>query len=324
MNNQEERLKAGKRVVTITLTPAVDMFVQVEKLMPGTLHRIPKPEKFVGGKGINVAKALQAFGTPVVATGFLGGANGRWIESQLQHLGIDARFVSTATETRLNVKVVDSEGVLTEFNSSTTLPSPGEWTEIETRLAALAGESEWFAFCGKLPEGCPAHWYQEAIAKAKELGLKTLLDSSGAALRHGILAKPDVIKPNLHELEELTGLELSSVEKVVSVAQEIVADGVGMVLVSMGASGMVVVTQDATWEVRVPKVEVVSSVGAGDTVVAGILHGLCTGKSMKETIRFAAAAATAAVTTAGTKRPELADVLHFEAAIQVVERRANR
>ncbi|GMA49446.1 phosphofructokinase [Alicyclobacillus contaminans] len=318
MNNVEQ-LGQNRRVVTVTLTPAVDLFLQVDTLQPGTLHRVPGPQQFVGGKGINVAKALHAFGTPVVATGFVGGERGRWIESQLTEAGMAVQFTHTAAETRLNVKIVEQGGRLTELNSASAPPADEEWSSFSKHLRELSKSAAWVAFCGKLPDGCREDWYQTAIVEARSLGVKTLLDSSGRALHQGILAGPDIIKPNHHELEELVGRPLATDADVVDAARAVVHAGVHLVVVSLGARGMLAVAAERAWRIEVPAVEVVSAVGAGDTAVAGLLHALVSGRDVEQALRFAAAAATAAVQTSGTMRPDNAAVMQMMERIRISE-----
>ncbi|MCL6625554.1 1-phosphofructokinase [Alicyclobacillus shizuokensis] len=295
-------------VVTVTVNPAMDLFLQVDRLVPGTLHRVQQPRPYTGGKGINVTKALHTFGIPTVATGFLGGSRGAWIEQELRESGISASFVWTHAPTRVNVKVIEANGRLTEFNASAPAFSTADWRSLEDHLDELTTPGGWLALCGNLPESANPGWYQGRIEWARAKGLYTVLDASGEALRHGIAAAPDVIKPNLVELEEYVGDKLGSVREVVQAAARLCEQGIRLVAVSMGKSGLVAVTCSERIWAHVPKVPVVSSVGAGDTVVAGIVYGLHHQFSLADTVRFAAAAGTAAVQTAGSMRPVLQDV----------------
>jgi 1-phosphofructokinase family hexose kinase len=298
----------GQPVLTVTVNPALDLFLSVKELTPGALHRVAPPQQHPGGKGINVAKALHAFGVPTVATGFLGGSRGSWIERELVEAGVAAKFVRIQDQTRVNVKVTDAAGTLTEFNSPAPDLTAEDWLALERHLDTLAQTGGWLAFCGNLPASCATDWYRRRIEWAKRRGLRTVLDASGEALREGVLAKPDVIKPNLRELEELVGRQVKSIKEVVAAAARLCQSGVGLVAVSLGGDGLVAATREGCVWAHVPKVPVVSSVGAGDTVVAGILYGIHQDFSFSETIRFAAAAGTAAVTTGGTTWPELRDV----------------
>lgn len=304
-------------ILTVTLNPALDVFIHVGQLEPGTLHRTSPFQKNPGGKGINVAKALNAFGTPVIATGFLGGANGEWIEQRLGERKISTRFVKIAAETRENVKVVEKHGILTELNSPSPDLKPEDWAKFDELLEKAARESSWVVFGGNLPAHCPSDWYRETINRCHRLGVKVAVDTSGEALKHALREKPDLIKPNLEELRELTGKHITSIEEVVQAARELTAAGVSTVAVTLGGDGMVVAHNDDTWIVTVPEVNVVSPVGAGDTVVAGFLHGFYHQYSLEKTVRFAAACGVSAVMKEGTQHPELADLAPLLSKINI-------
>lgn len=295
-------------VLTMTLNPALDIFVHVNELHPGELHRASGFNRNPGGKGINVSKALHAFGVPVLASGFLGGFNGDWIERQLSEQGISTRFVRTSVETRMNIKAVESEGKLTEFNSPSPFLSPDDWKRFDDLFESVSGNSSWVAFCGNLPEDCSPDWYQKAVERCHRHGVKTVVDTSGEALKHAVEAKPYFIKPNLEELQELAQKRLTTLKEVVAVARELVVSGISVVAVTMGSKGMVVAHEDDIFVVTVPEVEVISPVGAGDAVVAGFLHGFYHQHVFTEMVRFAAACGVAAVMKEGTAQPESADI----------------
>ena len=295
-------------VVTVTLNPAIDLFLTVETLSPGQLHRIPVPVQHPGGKGINVSKMLHVFGVPTSTTGFLGGTRGAWIKDKLSASGIDSQFVEIEGETRINTKIVDSTGVLTELNSPAPQISETDWQSFSIRLTELSLTSKWIAFCGNLPANCPRDWYRLQIEAAKAHGVKTLLDASGDGLKQGVLAKPNIIKPNLHELEGLCGRPLSTKKDIISATTMLHESGIDMVIVSLGADGMIVTSSIGTIIAKVPKVPVVSSVGAGDTVVAAILYAIYSNLDFAEMVRFATAAGTASVTKTGTLRPQMSDI----------------
>ncbi|HET7628485.1 MAG TPA: 1-phosphofructokinase [Bacillales bacterium] len=319
MNREKNR-----NILTITLNPAMDVFVHLESLQPGALHRPSQSIKSPGGKGINVAKALHSFGAPVVASGFLGGDNGRWIENSLNDAGICTRFQSIAQETRMNVKIVERDGRLTELNSPSPSLKREDWGKLDSLLENAAKESEWIALCGKLPEQAPDDWYEQAIQSCKAYGAKIALDTSGKALAYAIRAQPDFIKPNIEELQELTGENLKTSQEIINAAEKLARSGISTVAVSLGAQGMIVAKRQGVWKVTVPKVDVRSPVGAGDSVVAGFLHGFYENLPINETIRFAAASGTAAVMKEGTVQPELTDINPLLKSIQIEKQEVNQ
>ncbi|SFU48591.1 1-phosphofructokinase [Alicyclobacillus macrosporangiidus] len=296
------------RVVTVTVNPAVDLFLEVHRLTPGTLHRVPTPRLDAGGKGINVAKALRAFGVPVAATGFLGGSRGAWIREVLAGIGVIDEFVSIPSETRLNVKVVDSAGQLTELNTPAPPLPEAARQALADRIHQISFPGTWVAFCGNLPAAFPAGWYREQVARARRRGVRTVLDASGEALREGVAAGPDLVKPNRDELEQLAGHPVRSREDALAAARRLHEAGVGTVIASLGGDGLVAVSAAGAVQIRVPRVPVVSAVGAGDTVVAAYLAAQLRGLRFVEAVRFAAAAGTAAVMQSGSGRPKMADI----------------
>ncbi|MCL6516114.1 1-phosphofructokinase [Alicyclobacillus sp.] len=307
------------RVVTVTVNPAVDLFLHVDRLTPGALHRVPAPRTDAGGKGINVAKALRAFGIPVAATGLLGGSRGRWIRDAVVEMGgIDA-FVAIGAETRINVKVVDAQGQLTELNTPAPPLSEGEVAALTEKIDQISAPGTWLALCGNLPASLPASWYRDRIVRAKSRGVLTVLDASGEALRQGALAGPDLMKPNRDELEQLTGRSIRSRDDALAAARSLHRSGVGVVIASLGGDGLVAVSHMGEVSVRVPHVPVVSAVGAGDTVVAAYLAATLRGRAFAEAVRFAAAAGTAAVMQQGSGRPRLEDVEALMDQVQIEE-----
>ena len=304
-------------VLTVTLNPAFDVFCTVDMVHPGALHRVENMAQFAGGKGINVAKALHAFAIPALATGFLGGPRGQWIAEQLEQANIAHDFVTVQEETRMNIKVGAKNGQLTEFNSQVSNFSSTEWDELKTKLWSYAHSGRWITFAGQLPQGCDSHWYEKAINLCKQQGAKTALDTSDDAFRYGVEALPHLIKPNLKELAAYIGEELETVEEVARAAQSLVKTGIETVVVSLGERGLVASCAEQTIYVEVPRLPVQSAVGAGDTVVAGLLYGSVRHMAFADQMAFAAAAGSAAVMKHGTQQPELKEVNNLLSRIRI-------
>ncbi|MCY0863822.1 MAG: 1-phosphofructokinase [Sulfobacillus sp.] len=305
-------------VVTVTLTPAVDLSFRVDTMVPGTLHRVKDSRQDPGGKGINVAKVLHGLGVPVLASGLAGGSRGAWIQAQLIAQGIACDFLPCDGETRINVKITDAEGRLTEFNTEALASSAEELSRLGDRCLDRVDPGGWVALCGQLPPGTPSDWYAEMIEEARRRGIHTVLDTSQAALAAGIRARPDIVKPNLMELQNWSGRLLDSEAAIRRAARAMVEDaGVLSVVVSRGPDGLLAVGRDATYRVRVPTVPVQSSVGAGDAVVAGLLSGHYWRWSWTDTLRWAAALGTAAVMQAGTRVPPLNQIQSLLSSITV-------
>ncbi|MDR1768469.1 MAG: PfkB family carbohydrate kinase, partial [Propionibacteriaceae bacterium] len=195
-------------IVTVTVNPALDRTAGVEKLRIGGLNRLGEVVEDCGGKGVNVSKAVAALGGESVATGFMGGgAAGESLLGLIDAVaGVRAGFVPVAAPARVNLKIVETVGgVLTEFNEAGAAVTPGEVDALTAKLAGQAVPGAVFVFSGSLCPGLPEDCYATWIALAHEAGATALLDASGQALRRGLVARPDLVKPNWPELADLVG-----------------------------------------------------------------------------------------------------------------------
>lgn len=278
-------------VVTVTPNPAIDRTLTIHSFSAGVVNRVGGQHSKPGGKGVNVAAALADRGRAVAATGFLGRDNSASFEALFSGKGIDDHFVRVAGETRVGIKIFDP--VLeqtTDINFPGQTPAPGDVELLRRRVHGLAAESgPWFVLAGSLPPGVEPTLYRDLVGALKAGGCRVLLDTSGEPLRHALGAGPHVIKPNLHELESLLGTQLSSNQAVVGAARTLTAGGVELIVVSMGAEGALFINAERALLARPPRVQVRSTVGAGDAMVAGILAGQLEGLSIPETARLASA-----------------------------------
>jgi len=276
------------QVVTVTLNPAIDRTLIIRQFEAGRVNRVENESSTAGGKGVNVAAALALSGHRVVATGFLGRENPGVFEQLFASLKIADRFVRIAGSTRSGIKVTDPElQQTTDINFPGAEPSASCLDALRQGVATL--HAEWFVLAGSLPPGVPPSFYRDLTAELKSRGARVVLDASGEPLRLAVAAAPDVIKPNVHELEELVGHPLTTTHDVIAAARQLVAQGVGCVVVSMGAEGACFVTRNEALIAIPPAVEVRTTVGAGDAMVAGILTSFINGSSLAETARVASA-----------------------------------
>ncbi|KLU60644.1 tagatose-6-phosphate kinase [Peptococcaceae bacterium CEB3] len=290
---------------TVTLNPAVDKTVQINDFAIGTVNRISALRIDAGGKGINVAKVLKVLGEDCRALGILAGHNGHFIKEQLDKSNIDNDFVFTGGETRTNLKVVDPIGA-----SYTDLNEPGgevlavDLKRLEEKIFSDLREDGILVLDGSVPARVTPDIYGHWIRRAEDAGAKTILDADGQLLQEGIKARPYLVKPNVHELESLFGRKLLGPEAVAQAARELLAAGVTMVVVSMGAEGAVFVQKAYTYYAEAPLVEVQSTVGAGDAMVAALACSVAKGYSPEKMVRLAMATSAAQVLTPGTQPPE--------------------
>lgn len=287
-------------ILTVTLNPALDKNFHIADFALRGVYRVENGITTPGGKGINVSRVLAQLGTATRATGILGGYIGKLIEAQLNQEGIVTDFVRIKEESRLSILVMDSER-----NTHTEIIEPGPhipkgaYDKLNNKLRTLAPDCDWIVFSGSPPPNAPADIYCRFIETAKTGGAKVLLDARGPWLREGIKAKPDLIKPNWEEFLELVGPCHSTVQAV-KAARGIVVRGVGGVIVSMGDKGAVAVYNGQAYFSRsLPAVEVLSPVGGGDTLVAGLVAKLNSGWDFPAALRFGLAVATASTTQLG-------------------------
>lgn len=296
-------------VVTVTPNPAIDWTLEVPGFTPGAVNRVEGQRTRAAGKGVNVAAALAAQGVRVAATGFLGRGNAAEFERFFAERGIADRFVRVAGETRVGIKVVDPvRRETTDVNFPGAAPTPEEVRALAAEVAALAaGEPRpWVVLAGSLPPGVEPALHGELARAAKAAGCGVALDTSGEPLRRALDASPDVVKPNVHELEALVGRPLAGVAAVAEAARGLLERGIGLAAVSMGAEGALFVEHGGAVLARPPAVEVGSTVGAGDAMVAGIVAGRLRGHGPVELARLATAFSLHALTTGAAEDPAAA------------------
>ena len=299
-------------IVTVTMNPAIDKTVEIDRLQPGGLNRIQKVEYDAGGKGINVSKTIHELGGESIATGFLGGNAGKTIETVLNERGIRNDFIWVEGETRTNTKVFETSGAVTELNEPGPAITEEQLEELIRKLEGYADEQTLFILAGSIPNGVNKEIYSRIIHRVHNKGAKALLDADGELFRNSLEAGPDIIKPNRVELEEYAGYDYrASREELLQMARDLRGRGIETVAVSMGKSGAMLVQEG--YEVKCPALSVKahSTVGAGDAMVAALAYSWDNKLDHEQTIRLCMAASAGAVTTIGTKPPtrELVDTL---------------
>jgi len=287
-------------IYTITLNPALDRTLWIQKVRDDVSNRILEEKSFAGGKSVDVSKVLKNLGVDNIALGFVGGFAGRELEGRLLNEGIETDFVRVSGETRTNIIIHETgTGKQLAFNARGPEIKPDELMQFIEQLEKLPC-GDVVAIGGSIPLGVSPEIYRKIINLVKKCQAKVVLDVDGEALRQGIKALPNVIKPNIHELSELAGRELKGLDDVVSAARSINQQGVEIVLVSMGAKGILLVSDGQQYLAVPPNVNVESTVGAGDSSVAGFIFGLVQGKDLKQCLIYAVAAGTATTLRQGT------------------------
>jgi 1-phosphofructokinase len=294
-----------KMIITVTMNPAIDKTVDLEHLEHGGLNRIKNVIVDAGGKGINVSKTIKELGGETIATGFIGGSGGVLIKKVLMEQGIQSDFIEIKNEIRTNLKVVEADGYVTEFNEPGPIVAEEELELLTAKLLSYANEDALFVLAGSIPNGIGKDVYKTFIHKLKEKGAKVFLDADGELFINSLEASPDVIKPNRHELEEYFHKDYRvDEEELITMGQKLLEKGIGMVAISLGQMGALFITNQKV--IRCPglKVEAHSTVGAGDAMVAALSYGLNQGLALEECAKLGVATSAGAVTTKGTKPPK--------------------
>lgn len=285
-------------ILTVTLNTALDITYRVRALRPHASHRVSEVTERPGGKGLNVARVLAALGHEVTVTGFAGGATGRAVREQLTAAsGVVDALVPVAGATRRTIAVVDDHtGDTTQLNEPGPTITPAEWSAFQEAYEDLLPSASAVALCGSLPPGVPVGAYAGLVRSAKAAEVPVLLDTSGEALRRGVAARPDIIKPNADELAELTGSH-----EPLRATQDARRRGARSVVASLGESGLLALTSEGLWRATPPTRLHGNPTGAGDAAVAGLLSGWVENLPWPERLARAVAlsAATVRSTTAG-------------------------
>jgi 1-phosphofructokinase len=279
---------ANVDVVTVTLNPAIDRTVAISNFTVGAVNRVEHERDNAGGKGVNVASALADYEYRVAVTGFLGRDNATSFEDLFARKKIEDHFVRIAGHTRVGIKITDP--VLkqtTDINFPGPAPAAEDLDALRKKLVTLA--SPWFVLAGSIPPGIDAAIYRDLVTMLKKRGSKVVLDASGEPLSHAVESVPNVIKPNIHELEMLVGKPLPTQSSIIEAAQKLIAKGIELVAVSMGKDGACFVTHSAIVIARPPDIDVKSTVGAGDAMVAGIVSAYLRQLPLTECARLATA-----------------------------------
>jgi len=289
-------------IATVTLNPSLDKTVTVDKLVLEEANRWTSMRRDPGGKGINVSRVVHELRGKTIAYGFMGGIDGDILKQLLTKQGVTFDFTSIKGEIRNNLIITNLGN-----NSQTRIDAPGpiilksELGSLLGKLTHLEPKPNYLVLAGSVPPGIPEDIYKTLIDTANKQGIKTVLDSDENWLKEGIKAKPHVIKPNVYEAGELLGTKLRDEASIIAAVKKLMAKGIEIVVISRAKDGMIISDGNKMLKITPPKVQVRSTVGAGDSAVAGLVLSLTRGDDIEEASRLAVAAGTAASLTPGTE-----------------------
>lgn len=306
-------MHAQTPIVTVTLNPAVDMSTSTGSFVPQRKLRCEHPVREPGGGGINVARVVGILGGRARAICTKGGVVGDLLEQLLQHCGVDHECVAIAHETRENVSIEDrASGALYRFVMPGPEISAEEFERVASAARAALGdrpEGALLVVSGSMCQGVPDDLFRQVIPIARDRGVRVFADVSGPWLGRAAKSGASFLKPNQHELEEHAGHPLASDEDLIRAAESLRALGDSeVVFVSLGAGGLLCATREGAFRIPAPVVHVESTIGAGDSTVAGIVLALSRGMSLRDAARMGVAAGSATCMTPGTQLCRREDV----------------
>ncbi|WP_221037763.1 1-phosphofructokinase [Borrelia sp. HM] len=276
-------------IYTLTLNPSIDYKMIVDRFQEGCLNNIVSHNFLAGGKGINVSSVLKNFRMESVIFGFLGGFTGDFIKSTLDLMQIKHDFVSISCNTRINIKIM-SDGKETEINGNSPDILKSDFQSLIFKLKKL--DKGILIMSGSVPSSLGYSAYNE-IAENLSKNIQLIIDTSGIALQKIVYLNPFLIKPNIKELEELLGNNLNSSKELIDAGYKIMDMGVQNLIVSMGSDGAFFMNNKNIFMASVPKINAKSTIGAGDSVIAGFIYTYMKGGSFCDSFRFGVASGTA-------------------------------
>jgi tagatose 6-phosphate kinase len=286
--------KNMRKILAINLNAAIDKVYAVDDFKAGGVFRPRDMTATAGGKGLNVARVSHLLGESVVATGFLGGGNGQFIARKVLESGISAEFMQISGESRICIAVMDPKNhTSTEVLEAGPTINPSECENFIKHYRQLLKDCKVVAASGSLPKGVPSDFYRKLIAEAKTQNIPFILDTSGAALAEGIGGKPFMIKPNQEEVGKLLDLNLETLEDQAAAVRQLQQKGIELPCITLGKDGCVAGLAEGVYHFFGPAVEVLNTVGSGDSFVAGCAAGIARSLSTVETIRLGMASGVA-------------------------------
>ncbi len=287
-------------ILTICPNPSIDCTIELDNLNVGMLNRVRNKVETYSGKALNVAKGIARLDGKCVTTGFMFNAQAKLFEQSLENEGVEHKFVYNDGAARVNYKIIDKKSMLTEINDRGGEVARAQQEELIALVKSLAKDCDIAVMSGSLPRGVSPEFYGEVLSVIPK-NVKRIVDTEKTNMLSA-LAEGGVfmVKPNLKELEEFSGISVHGKKDVVTAATKYIDAGVENVLVSLGADGAILTNGSQSYYCKSASVAVNSTVGAGDCMVAAACVQLELGAPMDEILRRSVAAGTASITTSGT------------------------
>ena len=291
-----------RKIITVALNPAMDKTIKINNLEIGRVNRISEVRYDIGGKGINVSELLMSFGIKSIVTGFIGGVYADKFRTQLMKKGIETKFFKVLEDTRINTKIIDTAtGQCTDINELGPYIPEEVLERFIQSFKVMCRKEDIIVLTGGASPSVPRDIYKTLIQMAKSQGAFVILDADGELLKHGIEAGPDILKINQYSLCKEENKASLTREEITQCGQELRRKGIGKVLISLGMAEAIYVTKQGAHHATSAKVDVVSPVGAGDAMVAALVHSKLQSLDDEQTLRYALACSAATLTLEGTQ-----------------------
>ena len=288
-------------ITTVTMNPCIDRMVTIESFTYGGMNRILDSRIDASGKGINVAIAYTQLGGRALCTGINYRERGNLIVELLDGKGIEHDFVNVDGEVRINHKIYDrSKQVVTELNESGYPIDTLALEKVKEKVITHSSNSEILVISGSIPKGVPDTIYKDLLKAVSHLPVKTILDAEGSLLLEGIKEKPNIIKPNLFELDSALNIKITSHREILKAEDFFLDKGVEIIGVSLGEEGAIILNESHAYYAPGLKIDVKGTAGAGDSIIAGFCQAMKEGSDLETMLRYGVAAATASVMREGT------------------------
>lgn len=304
-------------ILTVTINPSVDRNIQVDRLVFEDRAYILARSDSAGGRGMNASRVLDSFGAKTLAVVTSGGASGQRLEKLAAKAGFPVKVVPIHNESRVNLTITDKQGLALRLNEQGPGITPEELLRVEKAVASRLESATWLMLCGSIPPGVSSDFYTKLIGMARERKVKTMLDTDGDALLHGIEAGPSIVSPNQPEAERLLNRALITRAQFLEAAQRIKAMGAEAVMLSLGSRGVVAVNENQLLEVIPPRTDAVSPLGAGDALAAAYVWAATKRKDFADCVRWAVAAGTASAKLPGLEFASLEQTKEVYKAVEV-------
>ncbi len=307
-------------ITTVTFNPAIDKTITVPSFTPGAVNRVLQGVESLGGKGINVSKVLQMLNHPTTAIGFIGERNYAFVQTLIKQDNLTTDFILVDAPTRTNTKIIDPiQKSTTDVNELGFTVNETQVDQMTLLINRYAKRSELMVFSGSICKGISAQEFKTLVSLASTV-TKVVLDADGDILREGLKAAPFLIKPNIHELEALLDTHFTTDQHLVVVVRRLLAEhGITYALVSMGEAGSLLIGRDIALKAGILPIEPVSTVGAGDSMLAGFLNAFLQTHDPKIALQHAACIGSLAVASITMESIERVNIRALSTSIPVTD-----